>query len=142
MAIGDTPRQTTPGARALEERRTGPYLIGRLVGLACHLADHRPGASCDRYASKLASGGLPPVPAAIATLEGMLNRDLRRPGTPAAYRAAVEEIYALLGDLGEWQPAPWPLLSPASADFVLGHHHQSAALTRARRDGEIRAPQR
>jgi hypothetical protein len=150
MAIGDDARQagnpretprssrppggahaTTPGARALEECRTGPYLIGRLVGLACHLARRRPGATCDRYADKIARGGLPPTPLVIANLDGMLARDLARPGTPAAYRAAAADIAGRLGELDAWPTAPWPPASPSAAEFVLAQHHQSKALTDA-----------
>jgi hypothetical protein len=119
----------SPGARSLEECRTGPYLIGRLVGLACHLAVRHPGASSERYADKIARGALPPVPQVIANLERMLARDLARPGTPAAYRAAADDIAGRLGELGTWPPAPWPLASPAASEFVLGQHHQSKALT-------------
>lgn len=148
MAIGDNPRQagdpqgasgsqspggaqpTTPGTRALEECRTGPYVIGRLVGLACHLADRRPGANYGRYADKIARGGLPPTPLVIATLNRMLGRDLARPGTPAAYRAAAADIASRLGELGAW-PGPWPPASDAAAEFVLAQYHQSKALTDA-----------
>jgi hypothetical protein len=95
MAMGEDPGDahvTTPGARALEGCRTGSYLIGRLAGVACHLAARRPGASCERYADKIARGGLPPTPLAIAALNRMLARDPARPGTPAAYRAAAADI--------------------------------------------------
>ncbi|MGH3201331.1 MAG: hypothetical protein ACRDP5_04645 [Streptosporangiaceae bacterium] len=121
----------TRGARALAETLTGPYLLGRLVGLASHLAGRRPGASCDRYADKIARGGLPPLPAVIARLSGMLGRDLADPGTPAAYRAAAADITSRLGELEAWPTPPWPPASSASAEFVLGQHHQSKALTDA-----------
>ena len=124
-------RPDTPGARSLRECRTGPYLIGRLTGLACHLALHRPGASSEQYADKIARGGLPPFPQVIASLERMLARDLARPGTPAAYRAAVDDITGRLGELAMWPPVPWPVASPAASEFVLGLHHQSKALTDA-----------
>jgi hypothetical protein len=127
-------RVTTPGAHALEECRTGPYLTGRLVGLACHLASRRPGASCERYADKIARSGMPPTPLVIATLNGMLARDLTRPGTPAAYRAAAADITGRLGQLDAWPPLPWPSASPAAAEFVLAQHHQSKELTDALAD--------
>jgi hypothetical protein len=119
------------GARSLEECRTGPYLIGRLVGLACHLADHRRGARCDRYAHKIAGGGVPPAAGVIATLNGMLGRDLARPGTPAAYQTAVADIAGRLGELEAWPALPWPPASLAAAQFVLGQHHQAKALSDA-----------
>jgi hypothetical protein len=109
---GGGDREATPGVRALAECRTGPYLLGRLVGLAGHLARRRPGASCERYADKIAGGGLPPFPLVIANLDGMLARDLARPGTPGR-----------LGELGAWPAAPWPSASTAAADFLLGQHH-------------------
>ena len=126
-----TTAAATAGARSLEECRTGPYLIGRLVGLACHLADHRRNARCDRYAHKIAGGGLPPVAGVIATLNGMLARDLARPGTPAAYRAAADDIAGRLGELEAWPALPWPPASRAAGEFVLGQHHQSKALSDA-----------
>jgi hypothetical protein len=140
---GDDPRNTScpeppvgaraasAGARSLEECRTGPYLIGRLVGLACHLADHRRGAGCDRYAHKIAGGGVPPAAGVIATLNRMLDRDLARPRTPAVYRAAAAEIGERLGDLQAWPALPWPPASLAAGQFVLGQHHQSKALSDA-----------
>ena len=121
----------TAGTRSLEECRTGPYLIGRLVGLACHLAGHRRNAHCDRYAHKIAGGGVPPVAGVIATLNGMLGRDLARPGTPAAYRTAAADIAGRLGELEAWPTLPWPPASPAACEFVLGQHHQSKALSDA-----------
>jgi hypothetical protein len=125
------PGPSTAGARSLQECRTGPYLIGRLVGLACHLADRRGGAHCDRYAHKIAGGGLPPVPGVIATLNGLLGRDLARPSTPAAYRTAAADIAGRLGELEAWPALPWPPGSPAAAQFVLAQHHQSKALSDA-----------
>jgi hypothetical protein len=125
------PGPSTAGARSLEECRTGPYLIGRLVGLACHLADYRRGARCDRYAHKIAGGGLPPVPGVIATLRGMLDRDLARPGTPAAYQSAAADIAGRLGELEAWPALPWPPASLAAGQFVLAQHHQSKALSDA-----------
>jgi hypothetical protein len=128
-------RAASAGARSLEDCRTGPYLIGRLVGLACHLADHRRGARCDRYAHKIAGGGLPPAAGVIATLNRMLGRDLGRPVTPAAYRAAAADIADRLGELEAWPALPWPPASLAAAQFVLGQHHQSKALSDAMAEG-------
>jgi hypothetical protein len=128
---GPSPAAATAGARSLAECRTGPYLIGRLVGLACHLADHQRNTRCDRYAHKIAGGGLPPAAGVIATLKGMLARDLARPGTPAAYRAAASEIADRLGELEVWPPLPWPPASHAASEFVLGQHHQSKWLSDA-----------
>jgi hypothetical protein len=124
----------TPGDGSLSECRTGPFLIGRLVGLACHLARRRPGASCGRYADKIAGGGLQPLPRVVATLRGMLARDLARPGTPGAYRAAAADIAEQFSALDVWPAAPWPPASAAAAEFVLGQHHQSKALTDALAD--------
>ena len=126
-----SPAAATAGSRSLAECRSGPYLIGRLVGLACHLADHRRNMRCDRYAHKIAGGGLPPAAGVIATLNGMLARDLARPGTPAACRAAAADIADRLGELEAWPALPWPPASHAASEFVLGQHHQSKALSDA-----------
>lgn len=44
----------------------------------------------------------------IATLSGMLGRDLANPATPAAYLAAATDIASLLGELEAWPALPWP----------------------------------
>jgi hypothetical protein len=127
----------TPGQRSLREVSTGPYLAGRLVGLAislaAHLADRQHPASCERYAEKLARGGIPAGINAVGMLAGMVSRDIRehRADLPDAYYEAYLDISTRLDDLGATgYPAPWPPASPAAGEFVLGQHHQSAALRR------------
>lgn len=121
--------KSTPGSRALEECRTGPYLAGRLVGLALHLSGRRQGTSCERYAEKIAGGGLPVLPAVLARLQALLSRDLAQPGVPGVYREECAEITARLADLGEFPPLPWPV--QGRWEMALAEHHQSKALTDA-----------
>jgi hypothetical protein len=133
MTIQQPPE--TPGRRSLREVTTGPYLAGRLVGLALHLAGRYPRlASCEQYAGKLARGGTPAGINAVGVLAGMVSRDIRehRGELPGAYFEAYLDISTRLGDLGlTGYPAPWPPASQAAGEFVLGQHHQSAALTLA-----------
>jgi hypothetical protein len=120
--------RTTPGRLALEENGTGPYLIGRMIGLAVHLSGRYGGMRCERQADKLASGGIPPHPAVITQLEESLERDLKRgKGIPDAYRTAFDDIKYRLADLTELPPLPWPVASRSSS--VIAQHHQSAWLT-------------
>lgn len=121
--------KSTPGSRALEECRTGPYLAGRLVGLALHLARHRRGTSCERYAEKIAEGGLPVLPAVLARLRALLSNDLAQPGVTGVYREELAEITSRLADLGEFPPPPWG--TQGKWEMMLAEHHQSKALTDA-----------
>jgi transcriptional regulator with XRE-family HTH domain len=119
--------RTTPGLLALEEEGSGPYLIGRMIGLATHLSSRYEGLSCERQADKLARGALPPHPVVIGHLEQALERDLRRKGIPAAYRTAYDDIRYRLAGLAGLPPLPWPLADRGSS--VIAQHHQSAWLT-------------
>ncbi len=130
--------RSTPGSRSLQAYRTAPYLAGRLLGLALHLSRHQRGTACERYADKIARGGLPVLPSVLARLQGLLARDLARPGVPGAYREACAEISGHLADLGEFPPWPWPV--QGQWDMMLGQHHQSKALTEAlKRQAQTRA---
>lgn len=119
--------KTTPGRLALEENHTGPYLIGRMVGLAIHLSDRHRGMRCERHAWKIAEGGLPPVAGVIGQLRAMLSHDLARPGIPDAYRTALADITAGLDDLAEYPSWPWSTADRGNT--MLAQHHQSKWLT-------------
>lgn len=121
--------RSTPGSRALEECRTAPYLAGRLTGVALHLSSRRTGMGCERYADKIACGGVPPTATVISRLEALLSRDLGRPGIPGAYREAFAETAGRLAELGGFPPPPWPV--QGQWEMMLGQHHQSKALTDA-----------
>ena len=123
--------RSTPGSRALEECRTAPYLAGRLVGLACHLAGRHPGMASERQAGKIAEGGLPVTPVVLHRLQGLLSRDLARPGIPGVYRTQCAEITARLADLPGIPRWPWPLQD--QWEFTLAQHHQSQAIRLALR---------
>jgi hypothetical protein len=100
--------RSTAGSRSLEHCRTAPYLIGRLIGLACHLSGNHQDMSCERLADKIASGGIPVTAVTLARLQGRLSRDLARPGVPEVYRMECAEISARLADLATIPPLPWP----------------------------------
>ena len=121
----------SPGRRSLAEVTTGPYLAGRLAGLAQHLGawyDARGTAGdCGRYADKIARGGLPPTLAVIGQLSGMVYASLRPCEVPATYRDVYRDITARIAELAEPYPAP-PWTTAGQGEFVLGLHHQSAAL--------------
>ena len=120
--------KTTPGRLALEENGTGPYLIGRMIGLAVHLSAHHQGTRCERQADKLASGGIPPHPAVITQLEESLERDLKwNKSIPDAYRTAFTDIKYRLAGLTELPRLPWPTADRSTS--VIAQHHQSAWLT-------------
>ncbi len=120
--------KTSPGRLALEENGTGPYLIGRMIGLAVHLSTRHEGMRCERQAWKLAEGGIPPHPTVIGQFEQALERDLKwKKGIPDAYRTAFADIKYRLADLAELPAVPWPLAD--QSNNILGQHHQSAWLT-------------
>jgi transcriptional regulator with XRE-family HTH domain len=121
--------RSTPGSRSLEECRTAPYLAGRLTGVALHLSSRRSGMGCERYADKIARGGVPPAAPVIGRLEALLSRDLAKPGIPAPYREAYAEVTERLAEFSEFPPLPWPV--QGQWEMMLGQHHQSKALTDA-----------
>lgn len=124
------------GAQALAEMDTAAYLAGRMTGLAMQLADwysdHGATAACQRLADKLARGGIPPTAGTIGQLSGTVWAGLRPPEVPASYGQAFRDISERLGAHSDYPAPPWP---PAGqSDFVLGQHHQAAALRRAGRE--------
>lgn len=120
---------STPGARALASSRSVPYLAGRMLGVALHLARTRNGLASERLADKMAGHRHPVTDATVGQLRHLLRKDLARPGVPAAYAAELADITARLDEAGPVGTLPGTLA--ARSEMMLAEHHQAAALTRA-----------
>ena len=119
----------TPGSRALAESHSVPYLVGRMMGVALHLARFRTAVAAGRTAEKLYSGGIPATTVTVQRLRRLLEKDLAAAGVRVAYREEMADICARLDDVGPLPPPPW--LGRAREEMILAQHHQAAALTRA-----------
>ncbi len=106
-----------PMAFALDQY-DGPWLEGRLWGLAEAVADTLDGAHCARYVDALARGRRRFTPRGVDQLRRLLEEDLRlrRAELPDCFRAAYDEIGRGL-DLPPKAPAAatGPVSSSASA---------------------------
>ncbi|HMH90859.1 MAG TPA: hypothetical protein VK586_07200 [Streptosporangiaceae bacterium] len=119
----------TAGSRALASSDGPPYLVGRMMGVARHLARTRKGMVSERTADKLYSGGIPATAVTVVRLTELLRKDLAGRTVPAVYREEMADICARLDDAGPLPPPPW--LGRAREEMILAQHHQAAALTRA-----------
>ncbi|MEU8134941.1 hypothetical protein [Streptodolium elevatio] len=106
-------------------------VVGRLLGLADHLAarPRRGRAPYEARASKMLGGTWPITPASLRELQGMVRRDLGRPGTPRVYREALEEVESRLD--GAELPAAVSARLGSWGQVVVGEKRQRAELDQA-----------
>lgn len=122
----------TPGERNLEEETDPAYVVGRLLGVANHMAlggRHRTPQHLGQLTDKLFEEKMPINPGTLGQLRLLIDKQMRGPLSDlfhTVYQAVLDDIDGRLTGLPTLGPGTQTRLS-----LILGFDHQRAALHRA-----------
>lgn len=131
MAVRDWLGLRKPGERNLEESRDPAYVVGRLLGVANHMALGRPRTPehLGHLTDKLFEETMPINPDTLGQLRRLIDKQMHGPLSDlyrTVYQAVLEDIDGRLTGLPTLGPGTKTRLS-----LILGFDHQRAALYRA-----------